>query len=69
MNEQVESSTALLERTVQTKVNAGYLIAKRVSDIICSLLIMILLLPVILIIALLIFIDDPHGSPFLARFV
>ncbi len=42
----------------------GYLICKRGLDIIVSLCALILLSPVFLILSLIIFWDDPHGSPF-----
>lgn len=44
-------------------VKAGYKIFKRIFDIIFSLLVLIILSPFLLIIALIIYIDDPHGSP------
>lgn len=71
----VQSSTAVLEREqerysleergyVTIKQDRLYLTAKRVLDVIGSIIALVLLAPVILICALLIFIDDPHGSPF-----
>lgn len=45
----------------------GYLIVKRIQDIFLSLLAMIGLLPVMLVIALVIWIDDPRGSPFFVQ--
>lgn len=42
----------------------GYRIFKRCFDFTTSLLALIVLFPVFIVVALLIFIDDPHGSPF-----
>ena len=40
-----------------------YPIASRVRDVVCSLIALIVLAPVMLIVSLLIYIDDPKGSP------
>lgn len=41
----------------------GYLFAKRLFDIVFSAAVLLGLGPILLLIALLVFIDDPHGSP------
>ena len=67
--DKTRSNTALLEREspVAVQDKKGYLIVKRIMDILCSLAALVVLGPVILLIALLIFIDDPHGSPFFCQ--
>ena len=69
MNREAQSNTALLERAIpaEVKENPGYLFVKRAMDIVCSAAALIVLGPIILLIALLIFIDDPHGSPFFSQ--
>ncbi|MEN6417478.1 MAG: sugar transferase [Clostridiaceae bacterium] len=47
----------------ETRESKGYLFVKRVFDILLSGLALIALSPLLLIIALVIFLDDPHGSP------
>lgn len=42
----------------------SYIRGKRIFDCLCSLMGLILLWPLFLIIAIAIYIDDPHGSPF-----
>lgn len=44
-----------------------YLTVKRLFDIVASLAALIVLSPLFLIVALIIFIDDPHGSPFYSQ--
>ena len=44
-----------------------YLFAKRVTDLILSSIAIVLLLPFMLILALIIYIDDPHASPVFAQ--
>ena len=44
-----------------------YLAAKRALDVVCSFSALVLLGPVILVLALAIFLDDPHGSPFFSQ--
>ena len=67
--DKTRSNTALLEREspVAVQDKKAYLIVKRIMDILCSLAALVVLGPVILLIALLIFIDDPHGSPFFCQ--
>ncbi len=45
----------------------GYRIFKRMFDFIASLFALIVLSPILVVIALIIFIDDPHGSPFFSQ--
>lgn len=45
----------------------GYAIIKRTFDIVASACALIVLLPLLLIIALVVFIDDPHGSPIFSQ--
>lgn len=60
MNKDVQSTTALLERTEECSNVQGkaYLIAKRVMDIVCSLGAMVVLSPVFLVIAIAIKLDS-----------
>ena len=44
-----------------------YLAAKRALDVVCSFSALVVLGPLILLLALLIFLDDPHGSPFFCQ--
>ena len=44
-----------------------YLIIKRIQDIVLSFIALVVLLPLLLIIALIIFIDDPKGSPIFSQ--
>ena len=45
----------------------GYLAAKRCFDVVMSLLALILLSPLFLVLAVIIFLDDPHGSPIFSQ--
>ena len=45
----------------------GYLAAKRCFDVVMSLLALILLSPLFLVLAVIIFVDDPHGSPIFSQ--
>ncbi len=56
-----------LPRIEKQKENGGYLALKRLQDIAFSGLALIVLLPVLLIVALVIFIDDPKGSPIFSQ--
>lgn len=49
------------------KKRYGYLFCKRIMDIVASSLALIVLSPFFLILAAIIFIDDPHGSPFYSQ--
>ena len=57
----------VLDRKEQLRSKRGYWILRRGQDILFSLIALIVLLPIMLIVALVIFIDDPHGSPFFAQ--
>lgn len=59
----VETNRVYIDRKEQLRRKRGYWIGRRAQDIFFSLLALIVLAPVLLIIALIIFIDDPHGSP------
>lgn len=52
-------------RTVQTKkkTSRSYAFVSRVRDILLSALALVLLLPLLLLITAVVFLDDPHGSP------
>jgi lipopolysaccharide/colanic/teichoic acid biosynthesis glycosyltransferase len=52
-----------LDHTAVVKNRRGYWIVKRTQDIVLSSVALIVLLPIMLLVALIIFIDDPHGSP------
>jgi lipopolysaccharide/colanic/teichoic acid biosynthesis glycosyltransferase len=52
-----------LDRTAVVKNRRGYWIVKRTQDIVLSSIALIVLLPIMLLVALIIYIDDPHGSP------
>lgn len=69
MDKDIQSTTALLEKHQERSSfrEWGYLGAKRAMDIVCSAVALILLSPLILILALIIFLDDPHGSPFFSQ--
>ena len=49
---------------VSLAVHKRYDVLKRVLDVLLSTLALVVLSPLILVMALIIFIDDPHGSPF-----
>lgn len=53
----------LLNRKEQLQSKRLYWICKRIQDIILSSIALIILSPLLLIISLAIYIDDPHGSP------
>lgn len=59
--EDEETKRLLIQHT--TYKNKFYKVSKRLFDFFASLCAIIILSPVLIIIALLIFIDDPHGSP------
>ncbi len=56
-----------LDRNEQLHTKKGYWILRRGQDIFFSLLALVILFPILLIVALIVFIDDPHGSPFFAQ--
>ena len=51
------------DQTAVHRPGKGYLAAKRCFDVIMSLLALILLSPLFLVLSIIIFLDDPHGSP------
>lgn len=56
-----------LNREDLLKPRRKYWIAKRVQDIILSFIALVVLLPVMLLISLIIYIDDPQGSPIFSQ--
>jgi lipopolysaccharide/colanic/teichoic acid biosynthesis glycosyltransferase len=52
-----------IDYTATVKKRRWYWIVKRTQDVVLSSLALIVLLPIMLLTALIIFIDDPHGSP------
>ena len=50
-----------------SKNQKGYLTCKRIFDIIVSLCALIVLSPVLLLLCLIVFLDDPHGSPIFSQ--
>ena len=56
-----------LDRKEQLRTKRGYWILRRGQDIIFSALALALLLPVMAIVALVVFLDDPHGSPIFSQ--
>ena len=54
--------TEVIEK-VEDNASLAYKFIKRAFDILASAVALIILLPILLIIALVIYIDDPHGSP------
>ncbi len=52
-----------VDATAETRESKRYLFVKRAFDILLSGLALIVLSPLLLITALIIFLDDPHGSP------
>ena len=68
-NSAIEDKVQLpvLDREEVLHTKKGYWFLRRSQDILFSLLALIVLLPVLLIVALVIFIDDPHGSPFFGQ--
>lgn len=57
---------AVVQKSSET-ASKSYLVLKRTIDIVCSASALILLSPIILVLALIIFVDDPHGSPFFGQ--
>ncbi len=56
-----------LDRNEQLHTKRGYWFLRRTQDIILSVLALLVLWPLMLIVALIIFIDDPHGSPIFSQ--
>lgn len=61
--EEIRTQEPIAEISVPQVQRRGYLIAKRLFDVIASFCALVVLSPVFLFLALIIFIDDPHGSP------
>lgn len=57
----------VLNRSEQLKAKKGYWVLRRGQDIVFSLIGLLLLWPVMLIVALVIYLNDPHGSSFFAQ--
>lgn len=62
-----EQDLVVLDRGEQLKSKKGYWVLRRGQDVFFSLIALLLLWPVMLIVALVIYFDDPHGSPFFAQ--
>lgn len=60
---QVRNSFEILDRETILKSGRKYWVCKRMQDIFFSALALIVLFPLMLFIAAVIYIDDPHGSP------
>ncbi len=69
MNREEQSNTAIPKRSSQGAVSCGryYLVAKRIVDVIVSAAALLLIGPFIVLVALLIYLDDPHASPFFSQ--
>lgn len=61
--EQTTGKYGMLDRKEVLNSKRGYWVLRRAQDILFSALALILLSPLLLVIALIIFIDDPKGSP------
>lgn len=62
-----DHNLVVLNRKEQLKTKKGYWLLRRGQDIFFSALALLLLWPVMLVVALVVFFDDPHGSPFFAQ--
>lgn len=65
--EEVKQEKKLLDRKKLLKDKRVYWFFRRAQDIFFSLLALIVLFPFLALLALIIFIDDPHGSPFFVQ--
>ncbi|MCD8117257.1 MAG: sugar transferase [Oscillospiraceae bacterium] len=66
----VDNGTISSERTfekIECKQRRAYFFTKRVIDVIFSLVALVCLSPFFLVLSILIFLDDPHGSPFFVQ--
>ncbi len=61
--EKAQPELIKLDREEQLNAKKGYWILRRGQDILFSLMALLLLWPIMLITALVVYIDDPHGSP------
>ncbi|MBE6924262.1 MAG: sugar transferase [Ruminococcaceae bacterium] len=68
-NQTTDQGTPLIQlnRKEQLRKKRGYWILRRGQDILFSLIALLILWPVMLIVALVVFFDDPHGSPFFSQ--
>ncbi|MBQ9761958.1 MAG: sugar transferase [Oscillospiraceae bacterium] len=64
---QEKEQLVVLDRKEQLHTKRGYWVLRRGQDILFSLVALLILWPIMLIVALVVFIDDPHGSPFFAQ--
>ena len=62
-----EDSIAKELRALRSNVSIAYIVLKRIMDIVCSLLGIIVLSPLFLLIAILIKIEDPKGKVFFGQ--
>ncbi|MBQ7345420.1 MAG: sugar transferase [Oscillospiraceae bacterium] len=62
-----DKQLVVLDRKEQLHTKKGYWILRRGQDILFSLIALLFLWPVMLIVAVIVFIDDPHGSPFFGQ--
>ena len=56
-----------LDRNEQLHTKRGYWFWRRAQDLFFSVLALLILWPIMLIVALVVFIDDPHGSPIFSQ--
>ena len=56
-----------LNRKEQLRAKKAYWFFRRLQDIVFSALALLVLLPLMAVVALVIYIDDPHGSPFFSQ--
>lgn len=64
---EVQTKTASLEQGSIPRNETAYLVCKRVFDIVASFCALVLLSPIFLVICLIIYLDDPHGSPIFSQ--
>lgn len=57
----------ILDRGEQLRTKKGYWILRRGQDILFSLIALLLLWPVMAVVALVVYLDDPHGSPIFSQ--
>ena len=62
-----DHTLVVLNRKEQLEAKKGYWMLRRGQDIFFSVLALLLLWPIMLIVALVVYIDDPHGSPIFAQ--
>jgi lipopolysaccharide/colanic/teichoic acid biosynthesis glycosyltransferase len=65
--EEKERELVKLDRKEQLRTKRGYWVLRRGQDIFFSLLALLILWPIMLIVALVVYLDDPHGSPIFAQ--